>query len=415
MSDINELKSLLEEKGKAWEALKEKMDGMEADIKTRGAEDVVAREQVDKIAAEIADIKGLVDRVEARINRPGAGGQDEKKQEQKEAFAKALRSKRVFEEMEQRAVDADYSTNSTSGGVAIPEVIASEILAKIVDLSPMRSLVRVTSVSTPNYERLVDSKGASSGWAAEATTRSETNTPTLNRVTFTHGELYAVPKASQWALSDIMFDVNGWLTDSVAEEMAYQEGLAIISGNGTNKPTGITAGTPAATGDEDSPARAFGTVEYYPTGTAASFGNDRTGSPAGDPGDILISTVYKLKAGYRANARWLSNKSTLATVMKWKDVDGNYLWRPGLAPGQPDSLVGYPLVEAEGMADIGANAFPLAFGDFRAGYELIDIVGMNMIRDDVTSKGHVLFYISRRLGGKVVNDDAIKLIKCATS
>lgn len=412
LEQINEVIGKL---GTAFEEFKSKNDQRLDEIAKRGSADVTLVEQVEKIAKELADLKAAKDKLEAKAKRPGLGGNRGEMTEDRAAFIKAIRSKAAFDQLSAKAVDADFANDTTTGGVMIPEVIAAAILQKLLDISPMRNLVTVTPVSSPNYQRLVDTLGTASGWVGETAARTETATPNVQKVVFTHGELYALPKASQWALNDLMIDVESWLINSVAKEFAYQEGRAVVSGNGSNKPTGFLNGAPVTTGDDDSPARAFGVLQYIATGKAGAFANSRVDSPAGDPGDVFIKTVYSLKAGYRQAATWTMNKSTLGTVMRFKDADGNYLWRPGLQAGQPDLLIGYPIVEAEAMPDVASNTFPVAFGDFREGYEMIDITGMSMVRDEVTSKGNVLFYVARRLGGKVTNDDAIKLIKCAAA
>lgn len=414
-----EMSKVVEDLGRGFEALHSRLEEIDGRTKKIGDIDVVDRETVDKIADSLADQKAAYEALERKLNEatlPAPGGKNTVQQDQeRQEFLKAMRRKSAYEALEAKAVDADFAGNSTAGGVAIPEVIASEILRKVLDISPMRSLVRVTQVSSPNYERLVDVRGAASGWAAEGTSRSVTDTPTIERVTFTHGELYAVPRASNWALNDLMFDVQSWLVESVADEFAYQEGVAIISGNGTNKPTGIISGTPEATSDEASPARAFGTLEYVATGAAGAFQNDLLTSPAGDPLAVFTDTHAALKSAYHSNARWLMNRATFAVLLKKRDADGRPLIHWDTTGGVPMNILGYPITIMDGMPDIGSNTFPVAFGDFRAGYELIDVTGMSMIRDDVTTKGHTLFYVSRRLGGKVVNDDAIKLIKAAAS
>ncbi|MBC7282564.1 phage major capsid protein [Hoeflea sp.] len=414
-----ELKETLEGLGGAAEALQKRMDEIEKEAKKFGSVDVVHKDALDKVVADMVELKAHSEAIERKLNTaalPNVGSErDQKAEQDRKEFLSAVRKKSAYEALEAKAVDADYSSNSTSGGVAIPEVIASEILKKVLDISPLRSLVRVTQVSSPNYERLVDVRGLASGWAGESTTRSETGTPTLQRVTFTHGELYAVPKASNWSLNDIMFDVQSWLVESVADEFAYQEGVAITSGNGTNKPTGFLNGAPVSTDDEESPARAFGTLQYIATGTAGAFQNDLLGSPVGDPLACFIDTVAALKTSYRSNSRWTMNRNTFATLLKKRDADGRPLIHWDATGSVPMNILGYPITILDSMPDVGSNTFPVAFGDFRAGYELIDVTGMTMIRDDVTSKGYTLFYVSRRVGGKVVNDDAIKLIKAATS
>jgi len=166
---------------------------------------------------------------------------------------------------------------------------------------------------------------------------------------------------------------------------------------------------------ETSPVRTFGQLEYIATGVSDGFGELDTGSPGHYPGDILLDTVYALKAGYRGNARWLSNKATLSALRRFKDSEGNYIWQPGLQMDEPARLLGYPVEEMEGMPDVGTDNFPLGFGDFRAGYLICNLVGFRTtIDDNITAPGYVKFYVRKRLGGKLMNDDAIKVVKCAT-
>jgi HK97 family phage major capsid protein len=102
-------------------------------------------------------------------------------------------------------------------------------------------------------------------------------------------------------------------------------------------------------------------------------------------------------------------------VRKFKDGDDNYIWQPGTAVGQPSTLLGYPVAEAEDMPDIVADAFSIAFGDFARGYLVVDRVGINVLRDPFSAKPYVLFYTTKRVGGGVQNFEAIKLMKFAAS
>lgn len=419
MSDMQEITGLVEKLGTGFEAMQARLDEVHKRTARFADADIVEREAVDRIAKDVADLKAQVEVAERKANaasRAAPGGSDSAAaQETRAAFDRALRRKAAWAELEAKAVDAAYSSNSTSGGVAVPEIIATEILRKAIDLSPMRGIVRVTQVGSPNYERLVNVRGTGYEWVGETTTRSTTATPTIERVTFTHGEISAVASASNWSLNDLMFDVSAWLSEEISQHFALGEGVAIVSGNGTNKPTGFLNGSPSSAGDDDSPARAFGTLQYLPTGKAGAFDNDLLTSPAGDPLAVFINAYAALKPAYHGNARFVMNRATFAELLKKRDADGRPLIHWDTTGGVPMNILGYPITIMDAMPDIGSNTFPVAFGDFYAGYELLDIVGMTLIRDDVTSKGSTLFYMSRRLGGKVVNDDAIKLIKCAAS
>lgn len=209
------------------------------------------------------------------------------------------------------------------------------------------------------------------------------------------------PQVSEWSLDDIFFDVENWLAEEVASEFAQQEGDAVIRGNGSSKPTGMLNTTPVTTADFASPLRAAAAYQFIAS----------TASPAGIAGDSLIDLVYTLNSAYRANAVWVMNSVTTGAVRKLKDADGQYLWAPGLAAGQPDRLLGYMVETWEDMDDIAINNFPIAIGDFRRAYVLADRVGLRVTRDNVTNVGFVRFYVRRREGGIVLNNDSIKWLR----
>jgi HK97 family phage major capsid protein len=106
---------------------------------------------------------------------------------------------------------------------------------------------------------------------------------------------------------------------------------------------------------------------------------------------------------------------TQSAVRKRKDGSGQYLWQPPAQAGGAASLMGFPLAEAEDMPDVAADAFAIAFGDFRRGYLVVDRVGVRVLRDPYSAKPYVLFYVTKRVGGGVQDFDAIKLLKFAAS
>lgn len=426
MSD--EIKRLLEEQGRAFEEFKKANDQRIDQIKKHGEASAETLQKVDKLNATIDSLKDRLEKAELKLDTPANprnGGQWTAEQEEHlKDFNHWLRNPkdpeavRSMHEHSRRAKAVSVGTPG-DGGYAVPEILLRTIEKKLIDISPMRSLVKVVTAANTDFRALVDVRGESGGWVGEDATsgnRSATSTPGLGQVVPTFGTLYAYPKATEESVNDLFFDVGSWLVDNIVETFAKLEGEAIVSGNGSNKPTGFLNGSPSSAGDEDSPARAFGTLQYIPTGAAGAFPNDRLGSPPGNPGDPLIDVVYSLKPGYRRNAAWLANKATISTVRKFKDSEGNYLWQPGLITGQPDRILGYRVAEMEAMPDIGSNTFPMAFGDFSRGYLLVDVVGLRISTDDnITTPGQVKWYVRRRLGGKVYNDDAIKLLKAAAT
>jgi HK97 family phage major capsid protein len=288
------------------------------------------------------------------------------------------------------------------GGYAVPEVIAREIERIELLYSPVRRLVKVVQVGTSDYKELVNLRGAAAAGVGETDARGETATPTLREVNPTHGELYAYPKASEWSLDDTFFNIETWLSGEVAEAFAIAEAVAVIGGDGANKPTGMLNTTPVLIADDANPARAAAAYEYVPSDTGAT---------PGVVADALIELVYKLNSAYRAMGTWTMNSLTTGSVRKLKDGDGNYIWAPGLSAGQPDRLLGYPVETWEQMPDVAANAFPIGFGDYKRGYLLVDRVGLRITRDNITQPGFVRFYMRRREGGHVLNNNAVKFLR----
>lgn len=430
-----EVKQAVTELNEAWHEFKKANDERLESIEKTGEELSEHKSKVEAIEQKmdsLEDLQKRLEKAEVKLDAPEfSGGKEGKAEaEQMRAFEEMVRSVKFGETSFDRDKESAYVEASkavsigttTAGGHAVPEVVSREIDKKLLDISVMLPLVKTVNVGTSDYKELVDVRGASGGWVGELgyspdQTRAETTTPTLQQVAPTFGIVYAYPKATEESLQDIFFNVQDWLTMSAAEEFDKLIGAAIISGNGSNKPTGFLNGTPVDEDDEDaSPTRPFGTIQYVATGVAGGFQKDRLGSPIGNPVDTLINTVYKLKAGYRANARWLMNKATLGTVRKWKDNDAQYIWQPSMQAGQPSQVLGYAVSEMEDMPNEGANTFPIAFGDFRAGYTFCNRVGTSITVDDnITTPGYVKFYIRRRVGGILRNDDAIKVVKCAAA
>lgn len=294
--------------------------------------------------------------------------------------------------------------SDAAGGYAVPQEIDARIDATLKAVSPIRAIATVVKVGSSGYRKLVTSGGFESGWAAETAARPETDTPVFNEVAPPMGDLYANPAASQAMLDDVAFDVEEWLAAEVAREFAAAEGAAFVNGNGTNKPRGFLASATASTGDATRP---FGTLQYLASGAAGAF--------AANPEEKLIDLVQSLRAPYRQGASWVMNSSTLARIRKFKTSDGAFLWAPSLAAGQPATLLGYPVVEAEDMPDIAANSLSIAFGNFKAGYLIAERGETQVLRDPYSNKPFVHFYATKRVGGMVSNSEAIKLLKFAAS
>jgi HK97 family phage major capsid protein len=287
------------------------------------------------------------------------------------------------------------------GGVAVPIEVDQRIEQTLATVSPIRRLADVVRVGTANYRKLVAVGGFASGWVAESAGRPETATPSFSEIAPPMGEIYANPAATQPMLDDAMFDVEGWLAGEIATEFARAEGVAFVSGTGTGQPKGFLTYPVAATADA---ARPFGTLQYLPSGAAGAF----VGT---NPADRLIDMVHALRAPYRQGAAWVMNSNTIAVIRKFKDTTGDFIWRQGLQAGEASTLLGYPVVEVDAMPDIAANSLSIGFGQFRSAYVIAERGETAVLRNPYSNKPFVHFYATRRVGGALVNSEALKLMR----
>jgi len=328
----------------------------------------------------------------------GDAANDEVKAQHKAAFGNFMRSgdDSGLREME---VQAKLTTQSDpDGGYITPEEVDAQVTRDEAAIVAMRGLATVRPVGSATYKKIHNVGGASSGWVGEEESRSETSTPVLKALEFPTMEVYAEPHATQSMLDDGAFDVEAWLADEVSIEFAEQEGGAFITGSGVNKPRGILSYTNVANGSQ-----AWGNLGFITSGAAAALTDV----------DKLIDLVHSLKRGYRNDSAFLMNDQTLAANRKFKDTAGNYIFQPGLTEDAPDMLLGKRVEIDDYMPDIGANAFPIAFANFRRGYVITDRMGIRVLRDPYTAKPYVKFYTTKRVGGGVQDYAAIKLMKIA--
>ena len=295
------------------------------------------------------------------------------------------------------------ATSDAAGGYAVPEEIDAAIDRTLKSISPIRAIANVVKVGTAGYRKLVTTGGTPSGWVSEDAGRPETDTPVFAEIAPPFGELYANPAASQAMLDDAAFDVESWLASEIATEFARAEGAAFVSGSGVNRPRAFLSAPTSAAADG---VRTFGTLQFVTSGAVGAFA-------AAAPQDRLIDLVQALRPPYRQGAVFVMNSATAAKIRKFKTSDGAFLWQPGLVAGQPDTLLGYPVVEAEDMPDIAADSLSIAFGNFKAGYLIAERSETQILRDPYTHKPFMHFYATKRVGGLVSNSEAIKLMKFA--
>ncbi len=393
----------------AFEAFKDVNDRRLGEIEQKLTSDVVTRDKLDRINRAMDDQKKVMDQLVLKKARPQLGsfrsGRDElspEAVEHKAAFDAYVRrgDEAGLRELEAKAMSVGVGAD---GGYLVPDETDSEIGRRISVVSPMRALSTVRTVSTAVLKKPFATTGLATGWVAETAARPQTNAPQLAELSFPTMELYAMPAATQALLDDAAVDIEAWIAGEVDIVFAEQEGDAFIRGDGINKPKGFLSY--AAVADS---AWTWGNLGYIATGAAGAWKS--TG-----PADTLVDLIYALKAGHRQNGTFMLNRKVQADIRKFKDADGNYMWRPPASAGQAATLMGFPVAEAEEMPDVAAGSLSIAFGDFRSGYLVVDRAGVRILRDPYSAKPYVLFYTTKRVGGGVQNFEAIKLVKFAVS
>ena len=398
-----EVKQAFEDFLRGFEAFKQSNDERLAGIERRSA-DVLAEEKVDRIGKALDLQNQKIESLMLAQARPALGAErksfDPALKERKAAFDRYVR-KGDAGGLDSIEIKAMSEGSNPDGGYTVPLEIERTIDRVLAKASPIRAIASVRQIGSGVYRKPITTAGAASGWVGETDSVSQTGTPTLAAIDFPAMELYAMPAATQNLLDDSQVDIEQWLADEVQIVFAEQEGAAFVNGDGSNKPTGFLHYTTVADA-----SWSWGNLGYIASGAAGAFAST-------NPSDPLMDLAYAPKQGYRANGRWVMNRKTEAAVRKFKDTTGNYVWQPGAAAGQPNTIFGYPVTEVEDMPDITANSLSIAFGDFTRGYLVVDRIGIRVLRDPYSAKPYVLFYTTKRVGGAVQNYEAIKLLKFA--
>lgn len=404
MTDLATMQSATDDLARVFAAFRSENDRRLAEIEKKGRADVVTTDTVDRLNGELGRLSEQVSALETALARPGIGtkaARNPAETAHATAFSAFLR-KGIDHELPGLEKKAMSVASDPDGGYLVTAEVAERIVRRLYDASPMRRIASVVAITSDAIEGMLDIGEAAAGWVTESEARAETGSPQVGLWRIPVHELYAEPRVSQKLLDDASFDVEAWLAQKIADKMGRAENAAFVAGSGVGMPRGFTTYGTAATADGGRP---WGTLQHVPTGVSGAFA-------ASNPGDTLIALTYALKAPYRPGAGFVMARATAAEVRKLKDTSsGQYLWQPGLAAGSPASLLGYPVTEAEDMPALGADSLSIAFGNFREGYAIVDRLGIRTLRDPYTAKPQVKFYTTKRVGGDVLDFDAIKLMK----
>lgn len=360
----------------------------------------------ESIERKMQETQDYVEKISTQLQRPLLPGiehanQHYEQKQYKKAFTDYIRrgNDTLLKSLEKKA----YRANATGaeGGFLVAPHLDEAIHGRVKTLSPMRNIAHTVQSQFTSLEFLMDPDDYASGWVSETAARPETSTGLLRKITILTNDLYAMPKVTQRLLDDNFFNVDEWIAQRVAEQFALSENNAFINGSGVDQPKGFLSHNSV-----DNNSHSWGSLGYIATGDVDGF------DPVA-PADVLVDTIYALSAIYRHGSVWLMNSKTAAIIRKMKDSEGRFLWQDMADMKQNPHLLGYPVYISEDMPDIGANATPIAFGNFKRGYTIVDNGSAHILRDPYSAKPNVFFYVVKRVGGDITDFNAIKLIKCA--
>ncbi len=402
---LHEVRGAFDEFMTRFESFKQANDVRLREVERKLTADVVTVEKVDRLNAALDLQQKTVDDLTLSVRRPEIGGLSTltpATRDHKAAFDTYVRRGETasLRGLEAKALSAQ---SDPDGGYLVPAETERMIDRVVSEASPIRSIAGVRQIGAASYKKPFTTTGAATGWVGETEPRAQTDSPKISELEFPVMELYAMPAATSTLLDDSAVNLDQWIAEEVQTAFSEQEGAAFVSGDGVRKPRGFLS---YDTVENDS--WAWGKVGYIATGEAGAF-------PSTSPSDVLLDLVYAVKSGYRANANFVMNRQTQSQIRKFKDADGHYLWQPSLMAGEAPRLMNVPIAEAEDMPDLDADAFSMAYGDFKRGYLIVDRLGIRVLRDPYSAKPYVLFYTTKRVGGGIQNFEAIKLLKFGTS
>lgn len=390
-ADASDPKALIAQLNGAFEEFK---TTHEEQLKSK-IDDVLFNEKLDTINNAISDVeKALNEKIAAAALNSTPGDMEPTDPAYLKAFKAHMRKGEAAGSEVMNAVSVGVATD---GGYLAPVEWDRTITDKLKQISPIRENAQVIQITNNGFSRVYNDGVIGSGWVGETAARPSTTTPGLTTLNYVPGEIYANPAITQQALDDVAIDLEQWITDEVIGEFAIQENIAFLSGNGTNKPTGILN---YVTGGANAATHPFGAILGATAASATAVTTDE-----------VIDLVYSLPSERNANAKFYLNRSSLGKIRKLKDTTNQYIWQPTFVAGQPSTLAGYPVVEVPGMPNMTTGLVSILFGDMFKTYLVVDRIGFRVLRDPFTNKPYVQFYCTKRVGGGVQNPEYMRFIK----
>lgn len=361
------------------------MENEETDIEQKQDTDTPANDapQVPQADTKAFDeIKARLDKLEAKSNRPRITGEGN-------PVMGAEEVKEFTHYLSTGEKKSLTTASDTANHILAPEDVSAEFIRNLVEFSPIRAIADVRSTDAANVILPKRTGVTNAAWVGETDARSASD-PAFDQSEIAIKEIATYVDMSLQLAEDsanVLSEVNL----ALAEDFGQKENLSFVSGSTALEPAGFM---------EDANIAAT---------NAAS-------NSAIDP-DELIAMMYALPGTYRNAGTWVMNGATLASIRTLKDGNGNYLWQPSYQAGQPETILGRPVVEAVDMPDIGASAEPVIFGDFKRGYRVYDRLSLAVLADPYTQRANGLmrYHARRRVGAGVVRPDAFRKLQMAAA
>jgi HK97 family phage major capsid protein len=326
-------------------------------------------------ALDEAKVKGLIEATIAPYLKPGS--------DTPPAATAAEKAVKAFDGFLHTGVK---TLNTTDEGDLIPQQYYAELITALTEMSILRRAgARVVQMTGNSMIVPTMTHSGAAVLTAELDPYDETE-PTTDQIEFTPYKYTRLTRVSEELVADSLFDIwGGVLSPDFAQAFAAAENAAFTTGNGTTAPQGVVTG--AGVGVTAASSTAFTT-------------------------DEVIDTYHSLNYLYRQNATWMMNDATALVLRKMKDGTGQYLWQPGLQAGQPDTLLGRPVITNNSMATVAQGARVILFGDFRY-YWIGQRAGMTVDRNPYLymANGMVGFFARMRVDAHVMLADAFKVLR----
>ena len=387
-------------RAKAFEAAKAFLEAHATDG-ILSAEDSATYDDMEKSIKKYDEAIGRMERLEAmdaQLSKPvstpitekPANAKDDKKtgrasDSYKDAFWNQARAKNGSVSYEVR--NALQEGVDSEGGYLVPDEFERTLVQSLENETIVRKHATVITTTSGSHKIPVVTEKGTASWVEEEGIIPDGD-DTFGQQQIDAHKVGTIIKVSEELLNDSAFDLESYFSAEFTRRIGDKEEEAFFTGDGVKKPLGVLADA--------------GGAEIGVTSAASSA----------ITADEIVDLFYSLKAPYRKNAIWVLNDATIAVVRKLKDENGQYLWQPALHDGGHETLLGKKIYTSPFMPELGAGKKPILFGDFKY-YWIGDREGITFrkLSEKYADSGQVGFLATKRLDGKLILPEAIKVLK----